>query len=622
MASMLVALPPPILSTIVLFAVEGLSLDLAPFKTKLPVNRLRDVALVCKATHKIVETIKKSSRNVAYLELLDTVEAQEFDEIVADFGQDEAAIRDFSLGLGPYEPCEGPYDRRNFYPHEPDLGDLDRAALDWDALFGCMSGLKRLDLSRIPLLSRHLPNILIAASRRCPHVEFLLMPRKEDCFFVVREPRIQELLGALIAALETWFLTGTCGGLKQLTMPTCDEGSERSSTHYIEAVTRFCPGIEYIDGFEQALGSQEDCPDMWPISLQTWQNFNASCTALRVFNWSIVPFGDPFFRAFGEHVKPQLTSLSLTANMSWNYEHYLRQYPEYPGSATREDGWDTHPDYGTSCHHPGEALRGCPALKKLIIEIDYSRNEHRYVDPFVFGDEFWTSVATHCPRLEAVEMVDSSMHPLFNKRPIDTLTERTLVTLAGMKWLRYCTLAPARLTGKAIFEYLRCVSRSDSCVLKRTMDFSIGGHEKNRLAKFYREIVAFLKLLAETSEEELGVATNPVLIVTNPYNSKVRQDWSERYMRDELLPLLEAVAENHPSLTIQVPIAGRDGDSFFRISRLCLGWGPASSSVNLFVDISNMTVGRDSDSDTSIYSAGESEDEAMSEDESETMAED
>ncbi|EEY62363.1 uncharacterized protein PITG_14789 [Phytophthora infestans T30-4] len=100
---------------------------------------------------------------------------------------------------------------------------------------------------------------------------------------------------------------------------------------------------------------------MWSISLKTWQDFNASCTALRFFNWTLVPFGDPFFRVFGEHVKPQLTSLSLTANLRWSYERYLRHYH---GSATREDEWDTHPDYGTSCHYPGEALRGCPALKK------------------------------------------------------------------------------------------------------------------------------------------------------------------------------------------------------------------------------------------------------------------
>lgn len=95
---------------------------------------------------------------------------------------------------------------------------------------------------------------------------------------------------------------------------------------------------------------------------------------------------------------------------------------------------------------------------------------------------------------------------------------------------------------------------SDSCISKRTIDISTGGHESNRRAKFYREIATFLKLLAETSDEELGVASNPVLILTNPYKSKVRQDWCEEYMRDELLPLLRAVAENHPSLTIQVPM--------------------------------------------------------------------
>ncbi|EEY66666.1 uncharacterized protein PITG_16748 [Phytophthora infestans T30-4] len=163
-----------------------------------------------------------------------------------------------------------------------------------------------------------------------------------------------------------------------------------------------------------------------------------------------------------EHSSTQYIEAVTTILPGSDYERYLRHYH---GSATREDEWDTHPDYGTSCHYPGEALRGCPALKKLIIEIDYSKIQHRKVDPSVYG-----------------------------------------------------------------------------------------GHESNRRAKFYREIATFLKLLAETSDEELGVASNPVLILTNPYKSKVRQDWCEEYMRDELLPLLRAVAENHPSLTIQVPM--------------------------------------------------------------------
>ncbi|KAG3231054.1 hypothetical protein PI124_g23851 [Phytophthora idaei] len=388
-------------------------------------------------------------------------------------------------------------------------------------MFGCMPRLKRLDVSEIPLLSRHLPKILRAASRCCPRLEFLLMPRKDDCFFVVKEPRIRWLMTALVATLETWFSTGRCGGLKQLTMPTCDEGNERSSTQYIEAMARFCPGIEYIDGFKQVLlDGQEECPDVWSISLETWQAFNASCTALRSFNWTLVPFGDPFFRVIGEHVKPQLTSLSLTANMRRNYENYLRQHV----SVTSVDEWNTHPGYGTSCRNPGDALRGYPALKKLIIEI-----------------------------------------------------------------------------------------------------ISIGGHEKDRLAKFYREIVAILRFLADTSEEELGAArcaTKHLLTITNPYTSKVRQGWSERYMRDEFLPLLESVSEGRPSLRIKVSFAGRNGYRFIRIGRISLGWRLSRSSGYSFDDVNASTDGRDSDSDTSIFSAVESEDEAMSEDDSEAMVED
>ncbi|EGZ14228.1 hypothetical protein PHYSODRAFT_512175 [Phytophthora sojae] len=132
---------------------------------------------------------------------------------------------------------------------------------------------------------------------------------------------------------------------------------------------------------------------MWSISLETWKAFNASCTALRAFNWSVVPFGDPFFRIFGEYVKPQLTSLSLSANMKWWYESYLRHFT---ASVVRVDRYDRHPGYGNSATSPGDALRACPALTKLYIEIDHCANEEgeeRYVDPFVYRDEFWEAAA-------------------------------------------------------------------------------------------------------------------------------------------------------------------------------------------------------------------------------------
>ncbi|KAG7387369.1 hypothetical protein PHYPSEUDO_014393 [Phytophthora pseudosyringae] len=92
-------------------------------------------------------------------------------------------------------------------------------------------------------------------------------------------------------------------------------------------------------------------------------------------------------------------------------------------------------------------------------------------------------------------------------------------------------------------------------------------------------------------------------------------------MRDELRPLLARAQEKHPSMSVGVSIVGCSEDKFSRISSLSLGC--ARSRRNLFKDISEETAGGDSDSNTSVFSGGGSEDESMSEGENDaTMDED
>ncbi|KAE9354761.1 hypothetical protein PF008_g4373 [Phytophthora fragariae] len=621
---MLLSLPPPILVAIIQYAVDGLQPDLGPHKRVLPVKRLQELALVCKATHSLLAKMTETLQNEYFYQgLEDFAGPEDIEDILEEINEYGAPVRDFRLRLGPYEPSLGVHDPRHFHFREPEPGELDQLNIDWDTMFSYMPGLKRLDLTEVSLLSRHIPQILEVVSKSCQNLEILILPSKNDFFGSVKEVVVNRLLVALIPALEKWYLVS--GGLRQLTMASCEqEENLRCSQQYVEAVARFCPRIEYVDGYGQALNSEkEPCSNMWSISLETWQAFNASCTSLRAFNWTVVPFGDPFFRVFGEYVKPQLTSLSFSANMRWGYDYYLRRFP---GSVVRVDENVSHPGYGTSAANPGDALRACPALMKLYIEIDHYTNEEsheRYVDPFVYGDEFWEAVAQYCPLLEAIEMLDSSDQPLYNMRPIDTMTSRTLVALADLKWLRQCTIGPARLADNDIFEYLCRASSTGGHVAEREFNISIGGHESNRLAKFYAVVVVFLKLLAETSEETLGAAScsmKPHLHITNPYNSKVRQIWAEGYMRDELKPVLAVVREKHPSMAIEVSIGGRNGNKFNLIRGLSLTWRSRSRRRTLFRDIDGETTGRDSDSDVSIYSGGGSDD-SMGDSEDENMEE-
>lgn len=174
-------------------------------------------------------------------------------------------------------------------------------------------------------------------------------------------------------------------------------------------------------------------------------------------------------------------------------------------------------------------------------------------------------------------MSDCSGYANYSVKSIDTLTDRTLISLATMKSLRSLELAPARLTGKGIFEYLRISKDQEFLKNDLAVQIRVSGHERTLQAtpRFYGEIVELLKLLAETSEEDLGAAAcrrKPEIYIGNPYKSKVDRSWCEPYMRDRLMPVLEAVRERHPSLALQVWLCGHNGDIFNRIDFIKLKW--------------------------------------------------
>ncbi|EGZ14138.1 hypothetical protein PHYSODRAFT_458067, partial [Phytophthora sojae] len=421
-------------------------------------------------------------------------------------------------------------------------GELDDVNIDWDRLFGYMPWIKRLDLTKVPLLSRHLPRILVAASNRCRHMEYLILPGKSDYDSTVKGPEIENVMTTLVKALETWYVNGTCRGLKQLTVPArTEEDHFRASAQYIQAVVQFCPNIEYLDGYKKCLfyGSTY-CDESWLLTFEAWEAFNASCTALREFNWCVVPFADRYFEIFGNHVKPKLKSLSLSANASFHYFYFFDNYPGVAGFP-EPDFLDERTGYGCRATDASTVLRACPSLTELHIEIDFCINNERpdpYVNTDVYGDAFWEAAATHCSLLETIMVSDVAGREYVKVRPFETQTDRTLLILAGLKRLSKCHLPPARLTGSGIFAYLRRVSEMEGLVgQERHLTIAIGGRQREKVASFYKVIVNLLKLLSETREEDLDAAlcrTKTKLHIENPYYRKADSSWCEEYMRDKL----------------------------------------------------------------------------------------
>lgn len=185
----------------------------------------------------------------------------------------------------------------------------EKANVDWDELLGHFKDLKRLDLKMVPLESRHLPLIIEASGKNCWQLEALVLPRKAELEDTVGGAMIDKVMEALYAALESWCTKGDCGGLRQLTVPTRNEKNRwSSSTEFLEKVTRFCPKVEYLDGCKQVYDGYEQVrgEEQWPVSLDTWEKFVSTCTKLRTFDWPLVPFADPYFRAFAAYPKPHL----------------------------------------------------------------------------------------------------------------------------------------------------------------------------------------------------------------------------------------------------------------------------------------------------------------------------
>ncbi|KAF4038955.1 hypothetical protein GN244_ATG08938 [Phytophthora infestans] len=468
---------------------------------------------------------------------------------------------------------------------------MENREIPWDIIFSRMPGLKRLDLRFMPLESRHLPILLETAARFCLQLEYLVLPRKQDANVMVNSIIIGKVMKVLRDAMARWHFKGKCGGLKQLTVPTREEEDRvQTSTRFIEDIVEFCPNVKYLNGYSFALDEMNDitCEEKWMISLETWEKFNETCTSLREFHWVVVPFADPFFRVFGDHVKPNLKKLTLTSNLSWDRDEYFTR----DGST----GFSTEkPGYGLLANDVIAIFKGCPGLTELEVAIDEEKNMNDLaplLDADIFGDKFWEAVAQSCPLLQSVYVHDCSAYGGSRiVRPIETFTDRGLLALAEHSRLASIELSAVCCSGDGVFQFLQRFFRMKHYVGgNRTLDLSLAGpiyHDTALPHPFYLELMTLLKHLAKTSEEELGASScsfKASLNIFNPHSASVDKDWSVSYVRDELNPILEKVASAHPSLDLHI-ILCRDNDESFRlIEHLELDWCPGSQEGEIFFE--------------------------------------
>ncbi|RLN90231.1 hypothetical protein BBJ28_00014545 [Nothophytophthora sp. Chile5] len=499
------------------------------------------------------------------------------------------------------------------------LNAVEETAIDWPMIFAKLPVLKRLDCLAMPLTSVHTTRVVEAAGQHCVDLEALVLPRNERLPCPTSH-EIIPLLNALHSALKRWHEATSSdrgGGLRQLTVPS--RGSlvtVESSNQFLECVTRWCPELEHLDSYNLC---KEDwcvlaCHDRLLVALPEWEAFNATCTSLREFDWVIVPFADPFFRAFGAQVKPQLTKLSIAQNMYWGWQDYFSSYNDAKTQHTEcdpkrqllaalpelrgrdEDGFPL--GYGHRATDASSALKGCPALVELQV-ILYLRQSNCFCDSLwsaswanaweagrrwdrfpreIFGDSFCETLAQCCPLLEQFRMQEAPKLMSEQSSPIETFTDRGLVALTNLPRLSILKLCAVNCTGHGVLRFLEHLS-VEEWRGQRTFQIALGGNGDTEQNAFQTVVVALLQSLAETSAAGLPAcfARKFVLRLVNACFVMRRQHLQGSIQ--QLESLVERFKAAHPTLRLRITTEGHHATALRRVMDIGLCTANAEASA-------------------------------------------
>ncbi|OWZ23900.1 hypothetical protein PHMEG_0001123 [Phytophthora megakarya] len=474
------------------------------------------------------------------------------------------------------------------------------------------SPLKRLDLSNVQLGSGHVELILKSAAKYCHNVQSVVLPGEK----LQERIGFDSIFGALYAALEAWHASGSGAhrGLRQLTVPIINERDQfKSRKQLFDNVVKFCPNLEYLDGYKKTLCEMDKltCQDDWLITIEQWEEFNTKCTELREFNWVVAPFADPFFRVFGEHVKPRLKKLTFGVNMLWDWGEYFNSLSEAAGVAPPSPFVMRNvdrPGYGFKATDVSSALKSCPALDDLEIQLYHpvDGDELGYTDPYeddtadfpehevlnidIYGEKFCEALAEYCPLLTSFSIWEIAEGHNNYLTPIRTFTDRGLIALAQLKYLTTMELRTINCTGSGIFDFLDTLS--DEFVGQRTFQICVGGHPSDFRLAFYNVLRELLQKLEEKTQKELAWGRRKfVLRMMNSNFDSVEPSWSEQYLRD-LEPVVKNVKNLHSDLRLRITTSGRCGSTFRSIIELGLytanaepspwyGWDDEESNRNI-----------------------------------------
>ncbi|GMF48016.1 unnamed protein product [Phytophthora fragariaefolia] len=586
-------LPGPLFLSIVAYAVHDYTDDLVPTTRRLPAGSLKLLALVCKSWHGLIQDVVARFQSSSLSLKFCLGSRSELMEIRRRISQRGPKVLDLNVQIGEAPPRGGGahFFRSGFVsswtPKE--------FKVNWDVLFAGLPALQRLDLSGVQLFSGHVELILQSAAKYCKHIEAVVLNDVTEN--LQGQVDFDSIFAALFAAMEVWYSSGTKRGLRQLKVPVLDERDRfKSCKHLLDNIVKFAPDVEYVDGYKATLCEMDKltCRDDWLITVDQWGEFNARCTQLREFHWVVAPFADPFFRVFGEHVKPRLKKLTFGVNMLWEWGEYFESLAEAAGEPFVQD-YSERPGYGIKAINASNALKGCPALEDLEIALyhlvdgdemgydDFDEDEtsefpdHEMLNIDIFGDQFCETLVKFCPLLTNFSIWEVAEGKNSNLTPIRTFTDKGIVALAELKHLSTMELRAINCSGDGIFAFLK--NLSEEFTGQRTLQIRVGGYPSESRLAFYDTLVGLLMQLEAATPDELSWERRKfVLRLMNSNYNSVEPGWSQQYLRG-LEPLVKNVKRIHPTLRFRITTSGRRGNTFRSIIELGLYTDNAEPSM-------------------------------------------
>ncbi|GLD99115.1 hypothetical protein PINS_up007833 [Pythium insidiosum] len=445
------ALPLPIVQTILQFTVDdddfepGYRVEMYPYLPTFPVTRLKTLRQVSRRWAQTIDQLYTEHQRRVFVFAIKTGsddERQAFAQALSRRGND---LRALVLVAGEY----GRHSRSSFtlFREFPNISAFDAIPFDWNVLLQQCPRLERLDLTFLPLSSKHVVSIINAASQHCLGLQALLLPKREVSWSVPSWELTEPMMDTLYAAVIRWGEVGNRGGLRQLSWPERPfyqdaQYIQDRADEILELIGAYAPNLEYLDGW---ITSYSEDPSLYTnellfSGLDAWTYFCEHASNLAELNWFVLPFVDCFFQAFGRFKQTNLKVLTLAAGDHCNFPDFMTN-----GSYFKDDAWTFSSD--GLCAVP----RACPALQELRI-IFQREDADLEARQDAFDDAFLESVAVNCLALRTLYLAEHWTGQ--DVVPMRNITDRGIVALSQLPELTRVSLKATQCTSRGVLGLL------------------------------------------------------------------------------------------------------------------------------------------------------------------------